>query len=154
MNVVLRQLRGSDAVWLDSWLSQCAVSVGYDAIDADAPGRSLLNRADDDGTIARVIIAGGEDIGVVVYGGRDGGMAVIEFVGVQPSYARRGYGHKAAELVEDELRSVGATVIDAPAPSMHGIAVYFWIRLGYRPMQQADWPCRRDGIAWMRRELR
>jgi hypothetical protein len=36
---------------------------------------------------------------------------------------------------------------------MHGIAMYFWIRLGYRPLMHSEWPCAREGIAWLARDL-
>jgi hypothetical protein len=31
--------------------------------------------------------------------------------------------------------------------------MYFWIRLGYRPLLRTEWPCERAGVAWLRREL-
>jgi hypothetical protein len=154
MNVALRKLRDGDAAWLDTWLGACAASVGYDVIDANAANRSLARHVDSSRAMARVIVAGDEDVGVVVFTMRDRGAAIIEFVGVQPSRARRGFGHRGASLAEDELRASGATAIYAPAPAVHGIAVYFWIRLGYRPLQKSDWPCYRDGVAWLRRDVR
>jgi hypothetical protein len=41
-------------------------------------------------------------------------------------------------------------------PSDLGLALYFWLRLGYRPLLQRDWPAPVEGktAAWMQRELR
>jgi hypothetical protein len=36
---------------------------------------------------------------------------------------------------------------------MHGIDVYFWIRLGYHPLLRPEWPCEHAGVGWMLRQL-
>jgi hypothetical protein len=59
----------------------------------------------------------------------------------------------AAALIEGELCATGASRVYAPAPEVHGIAMYFWIRLGYRPLMRGEWPCEHDGVAWLVREL-
>ena len=33
-------------------------------------------------------------------------------------------------------------------------SVYFWIRLGYHPLLRPEWPCAREGVAWLTREIR
>lgn len=150
MTVSLRDLHVDDAAWLDTWLGACASSVGYDAIDARAASASLFARLERADLHAKVIRTG-DDIGIVTY--RIAEPAMIEFVGVQPTQARRGYGHAGAALVEEILRASGAGAIYAPASAIHGIAVYFWIRLGYRPLLQDEFPCKRDGVAWLKRDL-
>jgi hypothetical protein len=60
---------------------------------------------------------------------------------------------QAAALLEVQLRKARIQRIYAPASAAHGIAVYFWIRLGYRPLLRADWPCNREGVAWLARDL-
>ena len=62
-------------------------------------------------------------------------------------------GMSAAALVEDAVRAEGVRTLYAPAPAVHGIATYFWIRLGYRPLLREEWPCERVGVAWLVREL-
>jgi hypothetical protein len=59
----------------------------------------------------------------------------------------------AVALVEDELRSARVDVVYVPAPAVHGIATYFWIRLGYQPILRPDWPCERSGVSWLLRDL-
>jgi hypothetical protein len=79
--------------------------------------------------------------------------AIIELVATPSALARRGTGMTGTAMVEDELRSAGVRAVYAPAPAVHGIDVYFWIRLGYRPLQSSEWPCVRKGVAWLRRAL-
>jgi len=150
VNVALRDVQPNDGPWLDTWLGACAASVAYDTIDPDAASLSLLKRLEAGGLLAKVIRTH-QDIGIVAY--RVDAPATIEFVGVQPTQARRGYGHAGAALVEEILRASGAGAIYAPASAIHGIAVYFWIRLGYRPLLQDEFPCKRDGVAWLKRDL-
>jgi hypothetical protein len=67
--------------------------------------------------------------------------------------ARRGAGMRAAVLVERQIRAKGMRTAYAPATAAHGISVYFWLRLGYRPLLRAEWPCARDGVVWLMRKL-
>jgi hypothetical protein len=150
MSTVLRDISPADAAWLDSWLGACASAVGYVAIEPGAPFASL-QRCLGDGLTARVIVAG-QDVGIATYR-IAGAQGTIEFIGVQTQHARRGFGHRAATLVEDAMRNVGVARNFAPAPEHHGIALYFWIRLGYRPLLRSEWPCARDGVAWLARDL-
>ncbi len=78
--------------------------------------------------------------------------AIIELIALAPEHARRGLGMRAAAPAEEELRAGGAERILAPATEQHGIALYFWIRLGYRPLERAAWPCRRPATAWLVRD--
>ena len=153
MNVTLRDVRAGDAAWLDGWLGTCAASVGYDTIDVDEPARSLVT-AMASGLCAHVISAD-EPVGVIAYRAHTPapGAAIIEFVGIEPAYARRGFGQAGAALLADELPTAGTERIFAPSPEIHGIAMYFWIRLGYAPLLRDDWPCEREGVAWLARDL-
>jgi len=150
VNVALRDVQPNDGPWLDTWLGACAASVAYDTIDPDAASLSLLKRLEAGGLLAKVIRTH-QNIGIVAY--RVDAPATIEFVGVQSAHTRRGYGHAGAALVEEVVQASGATAIYAPAPALHSIAMYFWIRLGYRPVLQHEWPCHREGVAWLKRDL-
>lgn len=155
MNVALRPLEDGDIAWLDGWLGAAAASVGYET-DAEPAGDWLHRR------LARgrhlhvdVIERDGRAAGVVVYRTRAPrrNAAIIELVATPPGEARRGTGMAAAAVIEELLRAEGARTIYAPASAMHGIGVYFWIRLGYRPLPRDAWPCAVGGVAWMRRDL-
>ncbi|MBI5285194.1 MAG: GNAT family N-acetyltransferase [Chloroflexi bacterium] len=156
MNVALREIADADAAWLDTWLGDVAASVGYDAIDVANAAGCLVDRLRGEASLrARIIERDGTAAGVIAYRlrapSRDASM--IELVATPPAEARRGSGMAAAALVERDMREAGANIVYAPAPDRHGIAVYFWIRLGYRPLPSAEWPCVRDGVAWMARKL-
>jgi hypothetical protein len=122
--------------------------VGYDA------SRITQSRSRNAGTIMAVL-RDDEPIGVTVHAALAGrhDAAIIELIAIMPAHARHGHGHRAATFVEDTLRASGMRRVYAPAPAIHGIDVYFWIRLGYRPLLRADWPCARDGVAWLARDI-
>jgi len=152
VNVDLRPLVVGDAAWLAPWLPAVAASVGHDARDV----ASLLARAKTDRSLRLCAIERDEEaVGVLIARDRAPrrGSALIELVALSPDRARRGSGMRAAALIEAELVGAGARRIYAPAPAVHGIDVYFWIRLGYHPLLRTDWPCEREGVAWMVREL-
>jgi hypothetical protein len=57
-------------------------------------------------------------------------------------------------LEEDARRQRLAHRFAAGVTADAGRALYFWLRLGYRPLLQADlpWPSPRRGVVWMVRE--
>jgi hypothetical protein len=88
------------------------------------------------------------------------GAASLPFVAVAPSRRFRGLGGEAALALERHLRvRHGVERLFAPVPDGRGLAVYFWLRLGYRPLslRQAPGPLvgltseARPGI-WLLRE--
>ncbi|MBI5285900.1 MAG: hypothetical protein HY874_12500 [Chloroflexi bacterium] len=156
MNVALRPLEEGDVAWLDGWLGVVAASVGYDAMPAGSPGAGLRRRLARERRLhVEIIERDGRRAGVIVYRARAPrrDAAIIELVATPPSEARKGSGMAAAALLEQRLRIDGVRAVYAPAPAVHGIDVYFWIRLGYRPLPRDEWPCAVDAVAWMRRDL-
>ncbi len=145
----LAALSLDDLDWLEGWFPTVAASVGYvhTSEEVVAPDGRALH--------ARKIVADGVAAGVIVWRVRhvDIREAIVEFVGVPSALARVGIGLRAASLLEDELRALGVHTLYAPAPAMHGIALYFWIRLGYRPLLRDAWPSSRDGVAWLSRRI-
>ncbi len=150
---MLRALTRADAAWLDSRLPAVASSAGFDGGEGTALLCSRL--LDGPRLTARVIVRDGRDVGLLAYllhqPRRDA--AIIELVATPAANARRGSGAAAVALAEGELEAVGVHDIYAPAPAAHGIAMYFWIRLGYRPLLRPEWPCDREGVAWLRRTI-
>ena len=142
VTVTLRAVSPTDEGWLDGWLPAVAASVGYEADVGAGAKRSIIERE-------------GAPVGVLIHREhtprRDA--AIIELIGTPHEHARRGAGMEAAAALEDQLRARGTRTIYAPAPEIHGIAMYFWIRLGYRPLLRGEWPCKREGVAWLMRRL-
>ena len=156
MNAGLRPLVAGDATWLDAWLPQTAGSVDYDGLDHARSCASLLARATRERNArVRVIERDGATAGIAIYRLRTPrpSSAIIELIATPVAFARKGSGMSAARLVEDEMATAGVRTIYAPVAAKHGISMYFWIRLGYRPLLRTEWPCERAGVAWLRREL-
>jgi hypothetical protein len=154
VNVTLRQLDASDDAWLESWLAPVAISVGYDGVHPERAASSLRRRLRIERTLdARIFERDGEPAGVLIYKRIRRGSAAIQLVATPPALARRGSAMRAMALLEEELRASRVHAVFAASPAMHGIAMYFWIRLGYRPLLRAEWPCEREGVAWLRRDI-
>ncbi|MDO8615758.1 MAG: GNAT family N-acetyltransferase [Dehalococcoidia bacterium] len=70
----------------------------------------------------------------------EAGTLTVRRMEVAPALRGRGYGSEAVRLLESEaVRGHGVTRFEAPAPQSLGLALYFWLRLGYRPAS-ADGP--------------
>jgi RimJ/RimL family protein N-acetyltransferase len=151
VNVELRAAN-DDGAWLESWLAVTRTRLGVD-ID---PAEALIASAQQERHLrVRIIIRDGESVGVVVYRIHhpQSGSATFQLVATPPEHARKGAGMAAAVLAEEEMRAEGMRCVYAPASATSGISMYFWIRLGYAPLMRKEWPCQRDGIAWLKRTL-
>jgi hypothetical protein len=107
--------------------------------------------------------ADGTPIGMaVVRGGwpapRD---ATIAFLTVDPARRFRGLGGEAGIELERQMRGTsGFERVYAPVPEGRGLAVYFWLRLGFRPLSRAQAPGAPLGLTsdskpgiWMVRDM-
>ncbi len=72
------------------------------------------------------------------------------WLAVDESLRAFGYGGAAVPIVERAARRLGATGARALVPESNGIALYFWLRLGYRPATRHEWPQPYAGT-WMER---
>ena len=88
------------------------------------------------------------------------GVAAIPFISIDPNRRYRGLGGEATLALERHLRGrFGVEKVYAPIPDWRGLAVYFWLRQGFRPVtfSEAPWPLigligdPRPGI-WMLRD--
>jgi RimJ/RimL family protein N-acetyltransferase len=87
----------------------------------------VVERIDDNGPI-----------GIVEYKPTDGWMTV-RFIGLAKAYRGWGYGSEALRLLEewaalDRLAERFRAEVDAH----NGLGLYFWLRLGYRPVGRAE----------------
>jgi hypothetical protein len=70
-------------------------------------------------------------------------VACVPFISIEPSRRFRGLGGEAGLELERHLRhKLGVERVYAPVPDGRGLAVYFWLRLGFRPLtrSEAPWP--------------
>jgi len=67
--------------------------------------------------------------------------ATIAFLTVDPARRFRGLGGEAGIELERQLREDrGYKRVYAPVPEGRGLAVYFWLRLGFRPLRRSEAP--------------
>jgi hypothetical protein len=77
--------------------------------------------------------ADGSVIGSLLVEERDG-VLFIEQLCIEPSARGYGAGSEAAHLVLDAAAEAGYQIAQAWAPADLGLAVYFWFRMGLRPL--------------------
>ncbi|HEY7567425.1 MAG TPA: GNAT family N-acetyltransferase [Gemmatimonadaceae bacterium] len=154
MTIALRPARRADNAWLETWLPAVAKSVDYDDESTQRSQKRLIIERSASRTPGTAAL-GCDPVGVIIYRTDEpkAHHAIIELVATPPQCARRGAGMAAASLLEEQLRRRGMRRIYAPAAASHGIAMYFWIRLGYRPLLRHEWPCVREGVAWLSRDI-
>jgi GNAT superfamily N-acetyltransferase len=87
------------------------------------------------------------------------GSANITFLGIDPARRFRGLGGEAGLGLDRWLRGKGYQRVYAPVPEGRGLAIYFWLRLGFRPLTTPDAPGPVTGLSggempgiWMLRD--
>lgn len=147
----LRPLRASDIDTLSLWLPRAASEARCNRWSPEdalrkATGQTHILVVSEDGPRALLEFEAGSPAR---------GAAQVRFLAVEPERRRLGIGGRAALALERRLaRSVSRLYV--LVPERLGLAFYFWLRLGYRPLTQAAWPAAPEGgaAAWMVRELR
>jgi GNAT superfamily N-acetyltransferase len=154
----LRLLRAKDIERLD-WLAAVAEKAGYERwASMDVLAAAISGRREAEGSNPPLVLCIDEDgpQGIIEYAVEVplSGAAQVGFIAVDPSRRRLGIGGRAALALERRLkRSVGRIYVAVPARI--GIALYFWLRLGYRPLTQAEWPVQPDDApsTWVARDV-
>jgi hypothetical protein len=78
---------------------------------------------------------------IVLLGRPIAGAATIPLLAIDPARRFRGLGGEAAIAIERYLRAKHRVeTVFAPIPDGRGLAVYFWLRQGYRPLTEAESP--------------
>ncbi len=149
--IALRPATKHDLPRIEPWYAEAAALACADPpLDelfaaAKSPRRELL------------IIAKADDpapIGLLQYrtGFPGNGWLAIDFLALAGGRRGWGYGSEALRLVEE---SAGVTHFLAEVDARNGLALYFWLRLGYRPLRSDEvfWRAPdEDGIIAMMRE--
>ncbi len=141
------------------WLEEAAQAIAGRA----APCR--LQPRLDDGDQGWWILGDGELVGalcgkLVELGGDQPVRALVwTWLAVSARWRAYGFGGAAVPLLERAAQRAGAAVALAPLPPDNGVALYFWLRLGYTPLRDVavDSADRPGGVApdalWMQRLL-
>ena len=91
-----------------------------------------------------VLISDREDaaigVAVVLRDAPHAGCATLPFLAIDPARRFRGLGGEAGLALDAYLRSQGVEKVYAPVPDGRGLAVYFWLRLGFRPLLLPESP--------------
>jgi GNAT superfamily N-acetyltransferase len=154
------RLRRFDGQVLDAdWLDEAAQAIAGRAAPCRLQDR--LNEGDQ----GWWILGDGEIVGALcgkLAGLNDstGGRVLIwTWLAIDARWRAYGYGGASVPLLERAAQDLGARVALTPLPPDNGVALYFWLRLGYTPLrsvpvEQTDWP---SGVApdalWMQRPL-
>ncbi|MGB2694461.1 MAG: GNAT family N-acetyltransferase [Dehalococcoidia bacterium] len=147
----LRALTKDDAAALARWLPGVASDMACEAWpDEDA----LQAAIGGDGVLA---VVEGDCAGLLAYDVRapKRNAARVRFLAIDPTQRRLGIGGRAALALEERLAGSFARVY-VTVPARLGLALYFWLRLGYRPLTKDAWPAEPEDVpsVWMVRELR
>ncbi len=120
------------APWLEAALAPEWRPADLDAAFAAGHGRLIATEADE--AIGAAVVQLDQPVA---------GAASLSFIAIAPGRRFRGLGAEAALAIERRLRERHAVeTVYAPVPDGRGLALYFWLRLGYRPLLgvQAPWP--------------
>lgn len=151
--VTLAPLNAPSAEALATWVPRVAAAVGYLPLGLAEAVRRLAEA--ENHRVWRVSVDGDESpAGLVVARDPESGEARILFVALRADLCRRGLGHRAALEAERRLAATGAKRVLAAVSARHGLSVYFWLRLGYRPLLASAWPaCELPDVGWVAREI-
>lgn len=144
----LHAVRYSDVERLAAWLPDVAKHAGCprwaiaDALVEMAGSSQVLTNEDASAFIAFQTAAPEADA------------AQVDFLAVAPGQRRLGIGGGMALGVERRLKRK-AKRLYALVPASIGLALYFWLRLGYRPLARKDSPPMpsSDTSVWMVRSI-
>jgi GNAT superfamily N-acetyltransferase len=82
---------------------------------------------------------------------QEGEWLVWSWLAVDETLRAYGYGGAAVPIVERAAQRAGLVGARVLVPASNGVALYFWLRLGYRPLAKGSWRRPYEGT-WMVRE--
>jgi ribosomal protein S18 acetylase RimI-like enzyme len=83
-----------------------------------------------------IVAAKGEEIGFIEVASEGQRLDVL-WIELEAGHRGWGHGSEAVRLLEVEAARRGATSARAEVPVGNGLALYFWLRSGYRPDERA-----------------
>jgi ribosomal protein S18 acetylase RimI-like enzyme len=146
--VPLRALRQSDLQAIEEWLPEVVATSGY----YQSHGEMLRDVMNSSTSLLYEDQAGSAFLSFHEHAPTPQA-ASIDFIAVRPDQRRRGIAGRAALELEQRMASSHRHCY-VVVPSAAGLALYFWLRLGYRPLLKGSWPRRPSETAvWMIRGL-
>lgn len=104
--------------------------------------------------VARTLPDGSRErrtVGALAVGQADDWL-VWRWLAVDEAMRAFGYGGAAVPVVERAAQRAGLTGARVLVPASNGVALYFWLRLGYRPFPEGRWRRPYEGT-WMVRNF-
>jgi RimJ/RimL family protein N-acetyltransferase len=138
--ITLRPAKRADLAHIEQWYEEAAATVRSGRHD---PDDTLERRASEAGDRLLVVALKGEDepVGLLEYCADDPARAWLRtaFVAIVPGRRGFGYGSEAVRALEGRAAtSRGVTSFLAEIDPRNGLALYFWLRLGYRPAHKGE----------------
>lgn len=98
--------------------------------------RRVASKAKRAQEFAIVLLASTAPIGFIRYEHKAEDAVEIDFLAIEPALRGWGYGSEAVRLLEKHsLREGLGNSFQAKVPAHNGLNLYFWLRLGYRPVR-------------------
>ncbi len=146
--IKLRPIRGGDIERLSSWLPDVA-----SAVDCE-PWTNAQALAEAKGSSSVLTNDAGTAFVAYQLETPDVHAARVDFLAVRPNQRRLGIGGRTALALERRLHKSTQRLCTL-VPSPIGLALYFWLRLGYRPLTKETSPEPTGSLpaVWMVREL-
>jgi RimJ/RimL family protein N-acetyltransferase len=139
--VTLRPAARNDLPQIQPWYAE-AVATAHGLREAPPDGTLERRFSDTEASDAGLLLIAKADdpapIGLLQYrpGFPDKGWLAIDFLALAAGRRGWGYGSEAVRLVEDwAVDSRKAKRFLAEVDARNGLALYFWLRLGYRPLR-------------------
>ena len=131
----LRHIVERDLAALAEWLPRTAAELGCERWASEEALHSAVGRN------GALIADEGAPLGVLDYQLRapQRDSARVRLLAVRPDHRRLGVARRAALALEERLRE-SASRCYVLVPARLGLALYFWLRLGYRPLTQREQP--------------
>jgi len=142
VRVTLRPLLHTDAADIEPWLAEAAAAVDGVRPAADTPAtlvafERLVSTRWPGATIEAMLVEKVEVAGLLAWRrsttlGDHASAIVIEALAVRAGLRNLGYGAEAVYRLEAAHPQAR---VYAAIPRMNGLAIYFWLRAGYRPLR-------------------
>ena len=147
----LRPLGEADLPALETWLPEAARAAGCDRWSTPDALRGAIGNP-------RVLVgeeSAGRSFLEYATGEPKRDSARVHFLAVRPDRRRLGTGHRSTLALEARLPG-SITRVYISIPARLGLALYFWLRLGYRPLTQRARPAAPEDApaVWMVRDVR